>query len=79
MNFVPSDIEGIIVNIEMADMPADYSKQEIDDQVKALEINKIDEQLNKLQLSLKEAQRKNDNEELLKITQKIIELKRLKS
>lgn len=79
MNFVPSDIEGIIVNIEMADMPADYSKQEIDDQVKALEINKIDEQLSKLQLSLKEAQRKNDNDELLKITQKIIELKRLKS
>ncbi|QNQ80387.1 DNA primase [Lactobacillus sp. PV034] len=78
-NFIPEDLGSIIVDMELADMPADYSKQEIDDQIRALEVNRIDDQLNQLQESLREAQRKNNNSELLDITKKIIELKRLKS
>lgn len=78
IDFVPEQLQGIIVNMEMAQMPQDYSKQELDDQLQALANSKIDEQLHKLLDSLQEAQMRNDEEDLLKITQKIIDLKRQK-
>lgn len=39
-------------------MPPDYSKRELDDQLRALKKSKINEQLNDLLNQLKEAQKK---------------------
>ena len=59
-------------------MPPDYSKRELDDQLRALEKNKIDQQLNDLLNQLKDAQRKQDNSLELEIAQKVIALRRKK-
>ena len=59
-------------------MPPDYSKRELDDQLRAFEKSKIDEQLNDLLNQLKEAQRKQDNSLELEIAQKVIALRRKK-
>ena len=55
-----------------------YSKRELDDQLRALEKNKIDQQLNDLLNQLKDAQRKQDNSLELEIAQKVIALRRKK-
>lgn len=78
IDFVPEQFQGIIVSMEMAEMPEDYSKQELDDQLQALANSKIDEQLHQLLDSLQEAQMRNDEQDMLQITQKIIDLKRQK-
>ena len=59
-------------------MPPDYSKRELDDQLRALEKSKIDQQLNDLFNQLKDAQRKQDNSLELEIAQKVIALRRKK-
>ena len=64
--------------MEMIPMPPDYCKRELDDQLRALEKSKIDEQLNDLLSQLKEAQRKQDNSLELEIAQKVIALRRKK-
>ena len=64
--------------MEMISMPPDYSKRELDDQLRALEKNKIDQQLNDLLNQLKDAQRKQDNSLELEIAQKVIALRRKK-
>ncbi|UWI43489.1 DNA primase [Lactobacillus paragasseri] len=78
IDFIPEELQGIIINIEMIPMPPDYSKRELDDQLRALEKSKIDEQLNDLLSQLKEAQRKQDNSLELEIAQKVIALRRKK-
>ena len=64
--------------MEMTSMPPDYSKRELDDQLRALEKSKIDQQLNDLLNQLKDAQRKQDNSLELEIAQKVIALRRKK-
>ena len=78
IDFIPEELQGIIINMEMIAMPPDYSKRELDDQLRALEKSKIDEQLNDLLNQLKEAQRKQDNSLELEIAQKVIALRRKK-
>ena len=78
IDFIPEELQGIIINMEMITMPPDYSKRELDDQLRALEKSKIDEQLNDLLSQLKEAQRKQDNSLELEIAQKVIALRRKK-
>ena len=78
IDFIPEELQGIIINMEMIPMPPDYSKRELDDQLRALEKSKIDEQLNDLLSQLKEAQRKQDNSLELEIAQKVIALRRKK-
>lgn len=78
IDFIPEELQGIIINMEMIPMPPDYSKRELDDQLRALEKSKIDEQLNDLLSQLKEAQRKQDNSLELEIAQKVISLRRKK-
>ena len=78
IDFIPEELQGIIINMEMITMPPDYSKRELDDQLRALEKSKIDEQLNDLLNQLKKAQRKQDNSLELEIAQKVIALRRKK-
>lgn len=78
IDFIPEELQGIIINMEMITMPPDYSKRELDDQLRALEKSKINEQLNDLLNQLKEAQRKQDNSLELEIAQKVIALRRKK-
>ena len=78
IDFIPEELQGIIINMEMISMPPDYSKRELDDQLRALEKSKIDQQLNDLLNQLKDAQRKQDNSLELEIAQKVIALRRKK-
>lgn len=75
-DFVPDDLQGIIANVEMTDMPPDYDKKEVDDQLKALQRKKIRQRLEQLQSEIKEAQIKQDNVTVLRLTTELITLKR---
>ena len=77
LDFIPSELQGIIVNAEMTDMPQDFSDREIDEQINALNMRKIDLKLHQLMNDLQDAKRKTDTDEILSITRKILQLKRI--
>lgn len=77
LDFIPEQLQGIIVDAEMAHMPTDSTIQEINELVRALQRRNIYSELNKLQSQLQDAKRKNDAQEIIAITQKVIELKRI--
>lgn len=62
----------------MIDMPDSFSEREIDELIGSLHKRKIDLQLNELQNKIQDAARRNDTQEILEITQQIIQLKRTK-
>ena len=77
LDFIPSELQGIIVNAEMTNMPQDFSDREIDEQINALNMRKINIELQHLMNDLQDAKRKTDTEEILDITRKILQLKRI--
>lgn len=76
LDFIPEQLQGIIVSAEMINMPKDYSEREIDEQVRALQMRKIDSQIDELMRNLQDAKRKDDNDTIINITRKILQLKR---
>lgn len=91
-NKINDDLQSILTDLQMTEEPADLNdnslseneredriKQEIDDQLRALEKSKIDNQLKQVTLALDEAKQKNDGPEVLKLIQKIIELQKQRS
>ena len=76
LDFIPEELQGIIVNTEMTEMPAEFSEREILQTIHTINLRKIDSQLKELQSKIQDAQRKQDASEILQITQKILELKR---
>lgn len=58
-------------------MPEDFDDHEIDDQIQMLEKRKINLQLDKLMKKIKDAERKQDSEQILVLTQQLIKLKRV--
>ncbi|MEK3642924.1 DNA primase [Lactobacillus crispatus] len=77
LDFIPEQIQGIIVDAEMAQMPKDSTIQEVDALVLALKRRNIYSRLNELQAQLQDAKRKNDAQGIIAITQEIIGLKRI--
>lgn len=77
LDFIPEQLQGIIIDAEMAHMPKDFTIQEINECVKDLQSRSIYSRLNELQNQLQDAKRKQDGLGIIKITQKIIELKRI--
>lgn len=77
LDFIPSELQGIIVNAEMTNMPQDFSDREIDEQISALNMRKINIKLQHLMNDLQDAKRKTDTDEILDITRKILQLKRI--
>ncbi|KJY58370.1 DNA primase [Lactobacillus kimbladii] len=77
LDFIPSELQGIIVNAEMTNMPQDFSDREIDEQINALNMRKINIKLQHLMNDLQDAKRKTDTDEILDITRKILQLKRI--
>ncbi|KAA8804112.1 DNA primase [Lactobacillus crispatus] len=76
LDFIPEQLQGIIVDAEMAQMPKDSTIQEVDALVLALKRRNIYSRLNELQAQLQDAKRKNDAQGIIAITQEIIGLKR---
>ncbi|MDE7056170.1 MAG: DNA primase, partial [Lactobacillus sp.] len=72
----PEQLQGIIESAELAEMPEDFDDHEIDDQIRMLERRKINLQLDKLMNKIKDAERKQDSEQILVLTQQLIKLKR---
>lgn len=77
LNFIPSQLQGIIVNAEMTDMPQDFSDRELSEQIRALQMRQVNDQLHDLMNNLQDAKRKMDSDEIITITQKILQLKRI--
>lgn len=77
LDFIPEQLQGIIVDTEMAQMPKDSTIQEVDALVLALKRRNIYSRLNELQAQLQDAKRKNDAQGIIAITQEIIGLKRI--
>ncbi|KWU14951.1 DNA primase [Lactobacillus crispatus] len=77
LDFIPEQLQGIIVDAEMAQMPKDSTIQEVDALVLALKRRNIYSRLNELQAQLQDAERKNDAQGIIAITQEIIGLKRI--
>lgn len=77
LDFIPEQLQGIIVDTEMAQMPKDSTIQEVDALVLALKRRNIYSRLNELQDQLQDAKRKNDAQGIIAITQEIIGLKRI--
>ncbi|WEV40717.1 DNA primase [Lactobacillus sp. ESL0681] len=77
LDFIPDELQGIIISTEMTDMPQDFSDREIDEQLHALEMRKVTSKLTSLENDLQEAKRKADTDEIIAITQKILQLKRI--
>lgn len=77
LDFIPEQLQGIIVDAEMAQMPKDSTIQEVDALVLALKRRNIYSRLNELQDQLQDAKRKNDAQGIIAITQEIIGLKRI--
>ncbi|WP_304203294.1 DNA primase, partial [Lactobacillus intestinalis] len=75
-DFIPEQLQGIIESAELAEMPEDFDDHEIDDQIRMLEKRKINLQLDKLMKKIKDAERKQDSEQILVLTQQLIRLKR---
>lgn len=76
-DFIPEQLQGIIESAELAEMPEDFDDHEIDDQIRMLEKRKINLQLDKLMKKIKDAERKQDSEQILVLTQQLIKLKRV--
>ena len=62
----------------MAQMPGEITLGELDEQVAAINLCKIDEEIGKLQQQIEEARRKGDPQSLLALTQQILRLRQLK-
>lgn len=77
IDFIPSELQGIIVNVEMAGMLADFSEKELDEQIHALAIRKVSHEIEQQLQALAEAKSQQDVEAMVKITNRILELKRL--
>lgn len=75
-DFIPKDLQSIIVNMELTDMPYTFSEGEIDDQIASLIKQKTILEMQRLYDQIKVAQQKNDSQLIIQLTQKIIELKR---
>lgn len=77
LNFIPRQLQGIIVNAEMTKMPQDFSDRELSEQIHALQMRQVNNQLHELMNDLHDAKRKMDTDEIIAITQKILQLKRI--
>lgn len=89
---IDDNLQSIITDLQMTETPTDLAdnslsevdfenklKQEIDDQLRVLENNKIDDQLKHVQLELDDARQKNDGAKILELIQEIIKLQKQKS
>lgn len=77
LDFIPEQLQGIIVDAEVAHMPKDFTIQEINDNVDAIRKRSIYSQLNELNEQLQDAKRKEDVQKTIEITQQILGLKRI--
>ena len=77
LDFIPEQLQGIIIDAELAKTPTDFNIQEINEHVHALKKRNIYSRLNELQIELQDAKRKEDAQEIIKITQEILGLKRI--
>lgn len=76
LDFVPEQLQSIIVSAEMTDMPKETSDEELEEQLTALKKRKINLKLNKLQQELEDAKRKSDDDKILQLMSQVLALKR---
>lgn len=75
-DFIPDDLKGIIDNMEMMTMPEDFSKEEVDGLLASLKRLDNQRKISNLQMQLQDAQRRQDEDQVLKTLEMIINAKR---
>jgi DNA primase len=75
-DFIPDDLKGIIDNMEMMTMPEDFSKEEVDGLLASLKKLDTQRKISNLQMQLQDAQRRQDEDQVLKTLEMIINAKR---
>lgn len=80
VDFVSSEsLSKIVTNFEMNHMPPiedDTVEQEIDDLIQVVDVNRLQKKLDKLKEEIADAIQKNDNNKVLQLSKKIIDLRR---
>ena len=78
LDFIPEQLQGIIVNAEMIEMPdASSSPREVDDIISVLAKRNINSRVKELNRKVQDAARVNDTDEVIRLTQEILRLKRM--
>lgn len=75
-DYVPSDLQGIIVNIAMQQWPTDFSDAELSQALTRLTQLSIDKKIGRLQQELAQAKQRQDGDDQVKIIDQILALKK---
>lgn len=77
MNVLDDGSKGLLADIEMMQMPAEYNDQEIQDYISTVANSSLESQLTDIVSQLKQAAMVGDNKLQLDLTQQLIEVRRL--
>lgn len=79
MNLLTDDDKNLLAELEMMNMPEEYTDQEIDDYINNVKNSSLEDQLEEIQEQLKKAAMVGDNQLQLQLTQKLIDVRRILS
>lgn len=75
IDYLPDNLKNIVAELEMKSLPEEYTDEEISDYIQVILNNSILEDYKNAKAMLKQAAANNDEEQVLKLTTLIIELK----
>lgn len=79
MNLLTDDDKNLLAELEMMNMPEEYTDQEINDYINNVKNSSLEDQLEEIQEQLKKAAMVGDNQLQLQLTQKLIDVRRILS
>ncbi len=78
MGFIPEELQSIIVSSDMTGLPLEITLEDLDSQVRVLNLCKIDDEIDRHMQAIADARRRNDQTAILLETQAILQLRQLK-
>ncbi|WP_201336031.1 DNA primase [Lactobacillus nasalidis] len=78
LDFIPEELQSIIVSTDMMEIPGEITLEELEAQVRVLNLCKIDDEIGQHMQAIADARRRNDQTAILRETQAILQLRQLK-
>lgn len=78
LDFIPEELQSIIVSTDMTELPGEITLEELEAQVRVLNLCKIDDEIDRHMQAIADARRRNDQTAILLETQAILQLRQLK-
>lgn len=78
LDFIPEELQSIIVSTDMTGLPGEITLEELEAQVRVLNLCKIDDEIDRHMQAIADARRRNDQTAILLETQAILQLRQLK-